>query len=108
MVKEQSVKLECPKCKLPIEAKIKKSHHEFLIYICPKCQSNVVHYSDKIDIISDKLLRKLLKQKRLTSCGQIEIGSASQAQRVISLDDVTDLKIVLETSKNVDEFLSKI
>ena len=108
MVKEQLVKLACPKCKLPIEAKIKKSHHEFLIYICPKCQSNVVYYNDKVDIISDKLLRKLLRQKRLTSCGQIEIGSAIQPQRVISLNDVTDLKIALETSKNVDDFLSKI
>lgn len=106
MVKEKTVKIECPKCKLAIGAKVQELR-DFLIYICPKCQSNVVYYNNKVDIISDKLLRKLLKQKRLASCGQIEIVD-HKPHMAITMDDVTDLKISLETSKSVDDFLAKL
>jgi endogenous inhibitor of DNA gyrase (YacG/DUF329 family) len=102
-----SVKLSCPKCGFPVSAAIENRHHEFLLFICPKCQSNVVYYDNKLDIISDNMVKKLVKDHKLQMCGMLQID-AKKSDCPITFDDIINLKITLETSNGVDDFLKKI
>jgi endogenous inhibitor of DNA gyrase (YacG/DUF329 family) len=101
------VKLACPKCGSPVSAAVENGHHEFLLFICPKCQSNVVYYGNKLDIISNKMVKKLVKEHRLQMCGMLQVNTP-ELDHTITFDDVINIKIALETSNSVDDFLKKI
>jgi hypothetical protein len=103
-----SIKLGCPKCGFPVNASIEEYCHEFLLFVCPKCQSNVVFYDNKLDIISNKMLSKLIRKDKLKQCGILNVNVSLKTEEPISLDDVVNLKIALQTSKGVDDFLQKI
>jgi len=111
--------LECPKCHFPARAEFEK-FHKFIIYICPKCKSNVVFYGNKIDIISDRMVNSLRKRKKLKACGNalfpMDIDdkfSKSPIKPLVSSEGITkdkilDLKILLETERDLGSLLSKL
>ena len=103
-----SLKLGCPKCGLPVNASIKEYCHEFLLFICPKCHSNVVFYDNKLDIISDQMVSKLIKNDKLKQCGVLSVKALSRPDDPISSDDIINLRIALHISKDVKDFLKKI
>jgi len=113
-----TVSLMCPRCGLTAKAKLDESQYKFIIYTCPKCNSNVACYNNKVDIISDRLLSDLIKKHRLTYCGDV-LFSKKKAQPepeqktkkdevMITPDKITDLKILLATETNFDKLLSKL
>jgi hypothetical protein len=102
-----SIKLGCPKCGFPVEASIEDCH-EFLLFVCPQCQSNVVYYNNKLDIISNKMLSKLIRKNKLKQCGILNVDATEKLEEPINADDIINLKIALQTSKDVKDFLQKI
>ena len=104
-----TIDIQCPKCHFMVKAEIKK-FFKFVMYCCPNCGSNVVFYNNKIDIISDKFLEKLKKKKRFQFCGDaiFSMNVKSNKKSSITKNQILDLKILLETVKDFDEFLSKI
>jgi len=107
-----TISLQCPKCQYPAKAEIKK-FFKFVIYRCPKCQSNVVYYDNKTDILSDKMMKILGKKKKLKNFGNAifpksRIKKKESSKPVITKENVIDFKILLETEKDFDEFLSKL
>ena len=96
----------CPNCSLPAEAVLEQSFHKFILYKCPRCKSNVVCYSNKISVISDNLVKKLLKQGKLKFCGSICFDTppkkkpSTSRDGVISESDIMDLRILLETESD--------
>ena len=132
-----NLSIKCPKCKLPAEAKIEEEGFlKFIIFKCPKCGSNVVLYNNKIDIISNKLLRQLLKKHKLKYCGNVLFdrepctgpGTDNQSvqlttggyatkqaktledipEKGITKEKLIDLKILLETENDFDKIVSKL
>lgn len=103
-----SIKMGCPKCGFPVQASIEECTHEFLLFVCPKCQSNVVCYDNKLDIISNRMVNKLLKSNKLKQCGILSVKSLEKPEHPISSDDIINLRIALQTSKDVKDFLKKI
>ncbi len=117
-----SVLLKCPKCKMPVTAETKKVLKYFL-YRC-KCGSNVVFYDKKIDIISDNMVKYLKKSGLMEFCGEATFSQTPQkrvkttvkattfkkppSRGLITKDQVTNFKILLETSGDFDDFISKI
>jgi len=106
-----SIKMDCPKCGFPASVSIKDDGREILLFVCPHCHSNVVYYNNKLDIISDHLLNKLIRKRKLKTCGMLEIKHPDDKKveyQSISSDDIVDLKIALETSDSVESFIKKI
>ena len=105
-----SVRINCPECNLPIQASVvQEDYKDFLLYSCPRCQKNVVYYNNKVKIISDRILKKLISQKKLKYCGNLGVAPMEQGRgKGLTKESVTDLKILLETSKDINEFISKI
>lgn len=114
------LKLKCPKCGCPARAEVKKQLYKFLIYVCPKCESNVVYYDNKTDIISDKLVESMAQKNKLQYSGQAVFPKKPKKQKSrpnrektglsggITPDNIVDLKILLNTEKDFDSFLSQI
>ena len=105
--------LECPKCKLPSRAILNKKFNKFIIYTCPSCKSNVVYYGNKVDIISDKLLNKLIKGRRLKFNGAVhfmgkEYTMGLKKRNRITEDDILNLRILLETEEDTNRIISKL
>lgn len=103
-----SVKLDCPKCGFPVNASLEEDCRGFLLFVCPKCQSNVVYYNNKVDTISDFMVSKLIKNKKLKMCGILGAQSGSRLGKLVDYDDIINLRIILETSLDVSDFLEKI
>jgi hypothetical protein len=108
--------LKCPKCHFPARAEC-DTFHKFIIYICPKCHSNVVFYDNKVDIISDRMVNSLKKKNKLKMCGNalfpISLNEKippvkSPPSEGITKDKILDLKILLETEKDIGSLLSKL
>jgi len=112
--KTMVLKLRCPNCKSPARAEVKKRSYKFLIYVCPNCNSNVVYYNNKTDILSDKFVEMLTKENKLQFSGHaIFPKKTSKApkragHKKVSKDNIIDLKILLHTEKDFETFLSKI
>ena len=106
--------LECPTCQLRAKASLDESYHKFIVYTCPKCQSNVVYYKNKIDILPDHLLKKLLKKGKLTFCGDVSFplytkkSSSCSGRGPITKDDLLDLKILLGTENDSSRIISRL
>ena len=110
---EKTLDLRCPNCRLSANATLDGTHHRFIVYTCPKCRSNVVYFKNKIDIIPDRLFRKLLRKRKLVFCGDVSffpaVGKPDQPVRgPITHQDIVDLKILLETEKDSFRFISKL
>ena len=113
MDKTTYLKLECPRCHSPACAKVNKKVYKFLIYKCPVCNSNVVYYENNIDILSDKFMNSLMKDKHLTFCRdalfpKISPSNNKLKDEKITLDRIIDLRILLNTEKNFNEFIEKM
>ena len=113
---KSSISLRCPKCHLSATAVLSDEYRRFIIYTCPRCKSNVTFYNNKIDVISNKLLSKLLKKGKLKFCGNVQFDKKSgkdtdtahhlELGRKITKDDILDLKILLETEPDLDKIIS--
>lgn len=99
--------VECPKCLLKAQIEIRK-FCKFVIYICPKCKSNIAYYNNKVSIISNRMLNSLKKQKRLEVCGNALFPVKTKHKSNITKDDIINLQILLETEKDFNSFLKKI
>ena len=114
MNKTMILKLRCPNCKSPARAEVKKKSYKFLIYVCPNCNSNVVYYNNKIDVLSDKFVEMLTKKNKLQFSGRAIFPKKPRKpfkkanREEITKDNVLDLKILLHTEKDFESFLSKI
>ena len=105
--------LRCPRCNLLAKAVLDGSSHRFIVYTCPKCRSNVVYFKNRIDIIPDHLFRKLLRRRKLIFCGDVSFTPATgkpdqHVKGPITQEDITDLKILLETEKDSSGFISRL
>lgn len=103
------LKIICPKCSCIAKAEIKR-FFKFIIFVCPYCRNNVVHYADKVAIISDKLINSLRKNKRFKFYGNASFSSPKKnlIESKITDDCITDLKILLETERDFNKLLSKL
>jgi hypothetical protein len=117
---ELKIKIECPKCTYSVEANLKKEF-KLIMYTCPQCHSNVVFYDNKTDLISDAMVSKLRNNKKLEfyamankkSSPKVSPPPVKRLRRPLrheglSKEDVLDLKILLETEKDIGSFLAKI
>lgn len=112
----KNLSLKCPKCGLPARADLKSKFHKFLIYTCPRCRSNVVYYKHKLDVLSDQFVEALLQNGRLKFCGNVLFSNnnfkpteaQSSRDRAIDTDDITNLKILLETEKDISKIISNL
>ena len=108
--------LKCPKCRLRAKAILNEPFHNFIVYTCPKCQSNVVYFKNKVDIIPDRLLKKLISKRKLTFCGDINFSCTENQsdkkpttnKKPITEEDIIDLKILLETEDDIGRLISKL
>jgi hypothetical protein len=111
-VPKTTLKIRCPECGEVIQASVQDSYRDFLIFVCPKCKNNVVCYDNKVDVISDQCVKKLLSKKHLQCCGIVESSSSDTMEygsgKELTSDSVVDLKILLETSQDVSDFIAKI
>ena len=102
-----TLKFKCPKCHYTIKAELKK-FCDFILYRCPKCNRNVVYYNNKFDIISDKMVAKLRKNKKLKLVSWASYPVHKSKSEDITKDKIVDLKILMETEKDFNSFLAKI
>ena len=103
------VKLECPSCGYPAQAIIQQNSMKFLLFVCPDCQSNVVYYDHKLDIISDEMVNKLFQRNKLVECGNFTNTENPPINcQSLTPDDIVNLKIAIETSKSIEEFIKNI
>lgn len=104
-----TVQICCPNCGLPAKALLKQGYHRFLLYTCPGCNRNVVFFKNRVELISDRMLTKLLKRNKLQRCGDM-IFKSSRPERdaPISENDITDLRILLNSSQDSKDILSKL
>jgi len=113
-MKNKKIELACPECHLPANAVLNVKFNKFIIYTCPRCRSNVVFYKNKVETISDKLVEKLLHQGQLRFCGKVLFNNfqAAEAQssreKPITADDITNLKILLETEWDTAKIISRL
>lgn len=102
----------CPSCGFSVQANLSNDKYRFFIYKCPSCYNNVVWYKNKIDILSDKLVRELLESKNVQYCGMVTATKKScpsyKKQEGISEDDIANLKILLETERDSGKIISKL
>lgn len=106
-----SVQICCPHCQLPVKAVLKDGYRRFLLYTCPRCRSNVVLFKNKVELISDRLLKKLIRSNKLQHCGDMVFNSQSRRPNrndPISEEDVKNLRILLNTSQDLNDFLSNL
>jgi hypothetical protein len=116
-MRKATMKFECPKCHTEAKAMLDPSY-KFLIYKCPKCQSNVAFYKNKLTVVSDNMINILMKKNKIKLC---QTGSTVEEipQKKISIkpvgcgdyitkDHILDLKILLETEKDFDSLISKL
>lgn len=113
MDKTTYLKLECPRCHSPARAKVNKKVYKFLIYKCPICNSNVVYYENNVDVLSDKFMDSLMKDKHLTFCGdalfpKITPSNNNLKDEEITPDRIVDFRILLNTEKDFNKFIKKI
>lgn len=108
------LKLKCPKCGTPARAEVKKRLYKFLIYICPKCMSNVVYYNKKTDVLSDKFVEIMTKKNKLQFSGEAIFPKISKkfSRKItgegITQDKLTNLIILLNTETDFDTLISKL
>jgi len=101
------INLHCPKCKHSVKAELKKNRLKFILFSCPQCQSNVVYYSDKIDTISDDLVKTLKVHKKLTKCGDTFYKKGDEPEKITE-EAILNLKILLETEHDSKKIISQL
>ncbi len=107
------LKLMCPKCGCGAQAEVIKKQYKFLIYICPKCDSNVVYYDHKTDILSDKFVELMTKKNILQFSGRAIFPKPKKSSKKVVGDGITDdkivdFKILLNSEIDFDTFISKL
>ena len=94
----------CPKCFCPVDTVV-DSIYLFVLYRCPECRSNVVCYGNKVSIVSNRLINKLIASGRLKIFSDKKLVSETSC---ISEDQIQNLHMLMETEKDFDSFLKKI
>jgi len=104
------VSFECPKCSCAVDA-IVDPVYLFVLYKCPKCRCNVVSYEDKVDVISDKLILKLLASRKFklqSSKKPSKPAPMKQEATIITEEQIEELRHLMATEKDFDSFLKKL
>jgi len=101
---KEKLRIQCPKCAFSVETEIKDEPKFFRLFICPNCRINVVYYDNKIDIISDRLLNKLIKAKKVKPRGRFNIPKKG----ALNKEAIANLRATLQSTKSVEEFLRKM
>lgn len=115
-MKVNKFRIVCPECHLSAVAELDSDFQKFIIYTCPRCHHNVVYYKNKVETLSDKMVKKLLRSGKLKFCGKVifkdfrssAVQSGGDDKRTITEDDVTNLKILLETEKDAAKIISRL
>lgn len=109
MANIKKIIVQCPKCKIKTTIELKKALYKFIILRCVSCNSNIVYYGNKMSIISDDMVKNLRKEKKLRVCGNTFVSVKKPVRKEpITKEDLLDLKILLETEKDFNKFLSKL
>ena len=99
----------CPKCGKEVTAIVQSTVVRNIIFKCPGCYSNVYIFNNKIGLLSDRFVAKLVRQKKVDYCGFVfDCERKIKRTKAISKDDVLNLKILLETENNVDKIISSL
>ena len=100
--------MDCPRCGFNARAKLTFDKAAFFLYRCPSCNSNVVMYDNKVDILSDGLVNLLMGQKKMRFCGTVEQHKELGHGSAITADDLINLKILLNTETDVNKIIAKL
>lgn len=100
------IPITCPRCSYSIDAIVDPAYL-FILYKCPQCQSNVVNYKNKVDIISDRLFLKLISKRKFKFIINKQTSKLVTAT-CITENQIKNLRILMETEKDFDSFLKKI
>lgn len=103
-----ALKICCPRCGFKVTAELDGIFRKFVLYSCPQCTSNVVFYKNKIDVISNRLVKSLIERKILTVCGNTLYTQSAKKRQSITRDDLLNLKILLETEEDFDRIVAKL
>jgi methylphosphotriester-DNA--protein-cysteine methyltransferase len=100
---------QCPRCGFVAKAETTKKY-KLVLYVCPQCKSNVANYENKSSIISNRLVQTVTKHQKFKRCGELSFKKKERAPRPRELtkDVLLDLKILLETSNDVNSFIKNI
>ena len=104
-----NVDYRCPRCGFVAKAETDRKY-KIVLYVCPQCNSNVAHYENKSSIISDRVVRAVVGHKKFKRCGELSYKKKEKVQkpRGLTKDALLDLKILLETSIDVNSFIKNI
>jgi hypothetical protein len=98
--------MNCPKCGFVAQAKLNGKKCKFILYKCPCCNRNVVHYNGKVDILSDAMVNMLYKSNTTHICGNLyKIEPGVVRDIAITDDDVINLKILLNTETDSNKII---
>ena len=98
----------CPNCSLEARIEIRK-FSKFVIYVCPKCKNNIAYYGkNKVSVISNRMVESLKTQQKLEVCGDVLFPTISKEKGEITEDSILNLRILLETEKDFNNFLKQI
>jgi len=90
----------CPNCSLEARIEIRK-FSKFVIYVCPKGKN-------KVSVISNRMVESLKTQQKLEVCGDVLFPTISKEKGEITEDSILNLRILLETEKDFNNFLKQI
>ena len=104
-----NVDYRCPRCGFVAKAETDRKY-KIVLYVCPQCNSNVANYENKSSIISNRVVRAVVKRKKFKRCGELQYKEKEKAPRPKELtkDTLIDLKILLETSPDVNSFIENM
>ena len=103
-MRNSCVCLECPKCNTNYEIFL-KSLPQLMLFNCSHCSSPISFYNGKLlHIDYDKLKNITINTKNLLSVIEDIYKQACDSES-ISLNDITDLKIILANCNTFDEWL---
>lgn len=99
------LKLMCPSCNKTIKAVVEEGLFKgFVLFSCPKCSSNVVCYENKVNVISNNMVKRLMKSRRLKSCGSIDVCPETPIKET----EIKKLKETLDKCETIEDFLSEM
>ena len=119
MQKSKFISFACPSCNEEYEIFLKEIPYLLLIQ-CPNCTSRLVYFDGAVKITNDELDKKIEKAQKLEDLKDIIKNHNSKhkklendskkkkfegIKKVISEDDILNLKISLENCKTFDDFM---
>lgn len=99
--------VKCPVCRSEIRLVAEESNP--IVFSCYGCNRSVVLHNNRVFTVDRSYFKKLLARYPSKACGRILCSKVSEeAGRLITEDKIEVLHNLLEGSRDVKEFLTKI